>query len=526
MTDKARSRSGKPIGAAMSERNVPACDAPPRLVLGMARAVQVRVGMFTSVLLVLACLSGSCGREDPSSTGVPTEIDVTQAEAAGGPGGYEYLQERGGHVIRSGHQVAQQPLQLRVRPGDLLCAFLWGYEIARVRLEPGRAERLVLTPASRNFRIRLAPEAPSPVTCKFLMWPRLGTGLAPLVGPGEVSLRPGRTIELPYSSEVNVSVMCEAGEDQYVIPATFRAAPGKTYDVKLGPTRKVVFECWQDGALVPFEEFFASLPCASSSGWTPAECDTLLSWIGGGGLNVLPAGEVRLLSAVPKPLPLGFVAKAPGGWVVGRVRGDQSRVQVAASPPQRALPKRILVGGQEVPAETLIFPGRLDVGTMGYAIDRGYMEEGFGCTASALGERKTAAAAQWLTLLHPSKGIAYVRWTDGAVLPSAMWEPGRIELSTDGADCRGLVGTLEVWPTLRGTGVITAGPAVTSARLRRRIEVAGHVAVLPGLPLGTYSLSYDLQCRDSKGRTRHLADTATVVVGGEHPATVRIRRPE
>jgi len=307
---------------------------------------------------------------------------------------------------------------------------------------------------------------------------------------------------------MTVAIEHEGG--QFVTPAAIEPAAGGRYELSVMETRNVEFtagtavERRRPDALYVVPDF-DHLPA-----WAVREADSVLTWLGLGRTVPLPTRKTYIVAFCP-PLPLRYCAKLDGKWSIGAVAANEDRINLFGDWPTKPIQGVVEISGGPAPRGTLLFPGRFDVGSIGHFLDRGYVQEGLGVQLEATESSSALAAAEWLTAFHAEYGIAYLKW-DAEGHARGAWAPGRIEITRDVAVCDSMKGTVEIWRTVKGTGVTEAGPAPTSAKMIRNARSSSNVLTLPGLAPGTYGLAYNLTCSKAGRRRSHFSNTAVVVV--------------
>lgn len=220
----------------------------------------------------------------------------------------------------------------------------------------------------------------------------------------------------------------------------------------------------------------------------------------------------------------GTVARLPATawWAFGEVGGrsvathiDADAAHAALDPaPPRVLAREPTVGGRAIPVGTLVAPGRLDAAAV--ASVRSLLELGMFRGAHVRAPRPwtpvALPASAWVTLAHPSFGVAHVPW-DGAPLADARPPASAVAFVRRGGGA--FTGHVAVWPAWPGTDDVFSRP---SDRFLRIAVACADRLVLRGLAPGTWR--YDWSAAPGERRPATLLRRGQVRIDAAQRETV------
>lgn len=443
----------------------------------------------------------------PATTVVSLALRISTADGGAAPPGVRVcvVDEAAREVIAradGGRLTASRS----PRSGDVLRVWAPGYDVAtRVLAGDGWPSDVVLHPATGAQRVRVVDGATgdsidAPVTVVRATagrWTGLtagGGGAAPEFSAEEVRVpRDGAPIVVPDGLVTTV----RAGRPRcFAYPWFLTCRPGGEAVIRVERLRSIALRSSGEPLADPREVDVVFVP---DRGSVPSG-DALRSASVSALLDTAPPptaavrGGVCILDGVP-PVAGRIFAMVRGCPIAVTVAATDEAIDLSPRGPARALTVEPRLGGVPLGEGGLVAPGRLD--WIGAA------------TIASLGPRRASGALlvrgpawapvtlppeDWITLWHPDRGLAHVRWLpegDGAeVSLDGDPEPGAIEFRADGD--APFAAWIIAWPVNASAASAGGGGLVSRPGVRAlRRECDGVVSfVLRGLPLGTWRCDY------------------------------------
>jgi hypothetical protein len=401
-----------------------------------------------------------------------------------------------------------------IRAGDKLLVYLRGHDVARVELTAGcRSVDVALLPASRKCVIDLQGAEEEDLRFQ-LVW----------------TLRIGRVLRDHYREEVRgtrIPVRIPRGvradvtvQRRGLVIWPRRAPLPEQGDLQLRceqPWRPTLRIDVTDRPMKPTElEFFPDFlvrppgPAARTDAWRAAVNQP---WWG----RTVALGDGRPLWIAPA-VPLHAVATVGGRTVVRRVEPGAKVVDLRDIALPIQLPALPLVDGRPAPSGSFILPGRLDVATAAAFLDVRHSHPHLALLVAEIHPQKgqprslALAPSDWLTVWHPERGLAHLRWTKDAI-PQGRRFPGTMVIRAPGGWV--LEGTIAAYPIWRGSGAVkTIPPDNHLQREFDRVPQARYRGVRPGWH--AFDIHVDL-VQDKTGRRHRVDHTHEVELPAAHP---------
>lgn len=210
--------------------------------------------------------------------------------------------------------------------------------------------------------------------------------------------------------------------------------------------------------------------------------------------SIRSVGRSTVLVGVPS-VPHHLCVRIAGRSALLRLEADCDELRLPAAAPRRPLPARLLLDGRPAPANTLVLPGRLDLGAaqelavlaqsqrdlvhvVAPTHDVGAQVRDETADRGSTDGVPDLPASDWLTLLHPDHGLAWGRHTDDRC--DASTQPGCIAVRSPGRVHDGWIVLRTTWP-----GSDDQWPAPATGLLPTRLDSTG-TTLVRGLPPARY----------------------------------------
>jgi hypothetical protein len=374
------------------------------------------------------------------------------------------------------------------RAGDVLGIYARGYDLARVTLTG--TENVVSVRLQRAAgRFVVGPVRPAECVGEVraqatinLVYDADGRKRALIRDACTLKFDPDGTAAVPVPEGLTVNVYIDTPGDGLVWPPAVRAVAGGRAPISVERPRRTEI-------LLPGPGYFGE-PALSSDltanpGWPKHKVDALTGWRAKYEPIFVVKDEKLYLDAPDTGWHL--FARWEGRRFYLRIPARAEEVRIPPDPVKRVA-GRPVVDGEPVPDLSIVAPGWLDLDSIRGIGVRGHRAEGYSYAIhqGSRWEDVTLPSAEWLTVWHPDKGIAWLEWQEG-IVPAGKWLPGRIEIR--GEPGQRLTGTARIHPSWPAAGTVSVGS--TFEPLERSFEDVEAI-VLPGLPDGTYRVYFQL----------------------------------
>ena len=468
-----------------------------------------------ATLALLAMLAG-CGAQPSAEPAVVRVVSAANQQSL--QRFFYVVSHRPGEKSASGWHEGG-PLDTSRRPGSTIHVYAPDHAIYSGPIEMSD-ETIELTPSGRSFRLTLAEALRADVKVTAMTWVDFeGFARPVLASIDEIVFDSEQPKRISMPDGTIMKVISRHGEGKPLSPATIRAEPDREYEFALIASRDVQVFAKRDGKPTKVDRLFVTPDWDRVPRKTKQRTDSVLSWLVQGGVQPVPAASWHVIQSAPS-MPFLYCAQIRDRWTVGRLTPTEGRHAVVARPRKAIV--SATADGLPLPKGTFLFPGRFDIGSVGYFLNAGFADQGLG---AEVGESSPLSLppAGMLTAFHPVRGLAHLQWSPQGHAKGA-WATGKVRIEVAHAPTGLLEGSVSLWRTLAGTGAMQAGPINTKAKLTRAVAGERGSVDLPGLPPGVYGVMYELTCSVEGEPAKRLADTAVAVVSRQgHTSIVRVK---
>ncbi len=294
-------------------------------------------------------------------------------------------------------------------------------------------------------------------------------------------------IDVPVSRDQGVLAVTTRGSVTHVLwPYPARLSPRRPTAIHAERTRRIAFETSEgphDDASV--HAGFLHVDPRKVGDLGDDRRSGLALHAGGGGYEASTSMRGLYFDRVPR-VPLTGVVRTAAGWFAVELDDARETLPVrAASAPVRRL-TTVSIDGEPPPHGAVVLPGTLSDDLVNAVLVRGWLDAGgLGLRApkSDAWQETRLPAADALTVWHPERGLARLRWGEsGAAVGS--WEPGFVHVRRH-PGCRSRA-ALSVRSGCVGSALVTTGTS-------RRDEMERPLPATPetlagGIPFGRVAL--------------------------------------